>query len=377
MYILGVNISHDASCCLLKDGEIVFFHEDERFSKIKHQQYRRGLKPRGENPYKFYQYESIKKHTNFIDYIIFTSFKDPYGGDYEIIFDLMNEFKMEGIEWNRVFFRENDHHFYHASNAAFFSGFEECACLVMDGSGSFVENRYDFIVKEPFREIESIYSFNYSRGLSEKFKHFSQRGDGNFEEHIPEGSIKSVVSESGEVSEFVYSSSIGCGLLFSWAAYSLGYGEEHNEGKIMGLSSYGKKTDKYGKWFYYTNGVGKTNNNLLYELLSEKYLSLRSSDEQKDILKTLQEETKEHTIFLIKKALEMCNTNNIVLSGGYFLNCVNNYHYLKEFPEVNFFVDPISSDGGLSIGAARYLWWDLSRDQTIRKLETLYLGEKI
>jgi len=35
MYILAVNISHHASVCLLKDGEMVFFLEEERVSKIK------------------------------------------------------------------------------------------------------------------------------------------------------------------------------------------------------------------------------------------------------------------------------------------------------------------------------------------------------
>jgi carbamoyltransferase len=116
---------------------------------------------------------------------------------------------------------------------------------------------------------------------------------------------------------------------------------------------------------------------LVYELFAEKYFDKRSLDEQRDIMKTLQEETKEHVIFLIEKSINLCNTNNIVLSGGYFLNCVNNYQYLKAFPDVNFFVDPIAYDGGLSIGAARYLWWDLTKDQTIRKLEHLYLGEQL
>ena len=177
MYILGINISHDSSCALIKDGEIVFYHEDERISKIKHHEYPRWNRLKDLNRCKFYQHEFIKKHTNLLDYIIFSSYKDPFGSDYEIILDILNIFKDNDIDWKKVIYRENDHHFYHASNAAFFSGFEECACLVSDGAGSFFENRIDYVKREPFREIESIYSFDYSNGLQEKFKHFSQRGD--------------------------------------------------------------------------------------------------------------------------------------------------------------------------------------------------------
>lgn len=165
---------------------------------------------------------------------------------------------------------------------------------------------------------------------------------------------------------------MGCGLMFNEFSFQLGYNSGHDAGKIMGLSSYGNHTGKYGKWFSYIDDVGITNNNLLYPLLSN--ISNRTDQEKKDILKTLQEETKTHTIYLIEKALDLCNTNNISLSGGYFLNCVNNYQYLKKFPNVNFYVDPISHDGGTAIGAAKYLWWVITKDQTIRKLDNLYLG---
>ena len=43
---------------------------------------------------------------------------------------------------------------------------------------------------------------------------------------------------------------------------------------------------------------------------------------------------------------------SIVLSGGYALNCVNNYAYVSKFHTKNFFIDPVAHDGGTSIGAA-------------------------
>jgi carbamoyltransferase len=68
--------------------------------------------------------------------------------------------------------------------------------------------------------------------------------------------------------------------------------------------------------------------------------------------KKLQEKSFEYTCALIDKALSYSNIKNIVLSGGYFLNCVNNFKYVKKYPQLNFFVDPVAHDGGTSIGAA-------------------------
>ena len=70
----------------------------------------------------------------------------------------------------------------------------------------------------------------------------------------------------------------------------------------------------------------------------------------------LQIATKESTINLLEKAFSYSPIKNVVLSGGYALNCVNNYEYVKAFPEYNFFVDPVPHDGGTAIGAA--LWLD-------------------
>ena len=76
MYILGVNISHEPSACLLKDGEIVYFSEEERLTGIKN--------PEGSVDEIFQEFDdtgkiielchhvdSIKEYTTFIDYIIF------------------------------------------------------------------------------------------------------------------------------------------------------------------------------------------------------------------------------------------------------------------------------------------------------------------
>lgn len=354
MYILGINISHDSSSCLIKDGEIIFYREDERISKLKHNSISNDRTP---NPFLYYHIDNIKKHTKVIDYIIFSS-PGIYDSDMYLIESVLTQLTNKDIEFEKILYHESFHHIYHAYNAAFCSGFKECACLIIDGMGA------PFRKKDlEYREIESIYEFNFSIGIKEKFKHYSRAGSGHYDEF-------EIVKKSDY--DVIFSNSLGCGVLFNQFSTSLGYNSGNDAGKIMGLSSYGTYIKEYGRWFSYPDNVGITNNNLLRALVDT--ISFKSNKEQQDILKTLQEETKLHTIHLIKKALEICNTNNIVLSGGYFLNCVNNYKYLKEFPEVNFYVDPVSHDGGTAIGAVKYLWWNLTKDQTIRKLDSLYLG---
>ena len=71
----------------------------------------------------------------------------------------------------------------------------------------------------------------------------------------------------------------------------------------------------------------------------------------------LEERTFDESIKVIQNAIDRNpDCKNIVLSGGYSLNCTNNYRYLDAFPEHQFFVDPIPHDGGTAAGAA--LWFE-------------------
>ena len=73
-----------------------------------------------------------------------------------------------------------------------------------------------------------------------------------------------------------------------------------------------------------------------------------------DIANKLQEESLKHTKRLITKAVEISGCKNVVLSGGYALNCLNNYQYLDIDPEINLYVDPVCYDAGTALGAAKW-----------------------
>ena len=75
MKILGINISHDGSSCLLEDNEIKYLTDDERFNRIKH--YSPGDCDRDlwkSGKFKVAFGEELLKYTSHVDYIIFSSF---------------------------------------------------------------------------------------------------------------------------------------------------------------------------------------------------------------------------------------------------------------------------------------------------------------
>ena len=66
----------------------------------------------------------------------------------------------------------------------------------------------------------------------------------------------------------------------------------------------------------------------------------------------VQKEWEDRSVKLVEKALATTKQKNVVLTGGCFLNCVVNYKLTKAFPDVKFYAEPVSHDGGTAIGAA-------------------------
>jgi len=57
---------------------------------------------------------------------------------------------------------------------------------------------------------------------------------------------------------------------------------------------------------------------------------------------------------IVNKIKQYSDCKNVILSGGYHMNCSNNFKLVKHFPKYSFFVDPVAYDGGTAIGAALY-----------------------
>ena len=144
----------------------------------------------------------------------------------------------------------------------------------------------------------------------------------------------------------------------------------------MGLSAYGCENDTLPDLFH-----GDTANQDLVkaywphraELNGTKYTILNKDDFTKDLSTSkcrrdmafkCQKETQEQVLNLIIKASEMSDNKNIVLSGGYALNCISNYYYLDKLKEhnINLYVEPNSSDAGTATGAALLYHYNINND---------------
>lgn len=373
MYILAINLSHHASICLLQDEKIIFYLEYDRLSGEK------------EGPFKSGDWQQVKlldvisNYTKHIDHLIFCSFgKDKIHSysDEELVSFFKNALGELQITFDNSHFY-NEHHLYHATNAFYHSKFDEAAVLILDGGGTY----YDGLI--PLRESESMYYFSNLEFETIK-KHYSRLY---------------IFSDSNPIKynqKTIFSTSLSCGWIFNYLIHL----SKKSAGHIMCISSYGDlEKVPSNDWFLYdkNSDIWYTDNNTILEIFRENcnmsdikpydinphnnignflidYNSEFCYQALANVAKKAQKETKEHTIRLIQQLLEKCNTKNVVLSGGYMLNCVNNYEYLKAFPDINFYIDPIAHDGGTAIGAAKYLWHNVLKNSKRGKLETLYLG---
>lgn len=396
MYVLGINISHHASSCLVNgSGETLYYIEEERLSRVKDLPYDFI---EDEN-YKFYAVDKIKEYTQEIDYLVFTSFDRTNNLDYVLIDSIKSQLLDSGIIIkNEPIYEVGKHHYYHACNAFYGSEFDESICIVLDGGGSPYQgsnnltDRYQY----PFREVESIYHCSYTKGIVPLYQHYAYL-DKSSEEYSNNKSDDFFFIEEKPYKK-VFSDTLSCGDLFNLICDITKFGG-HEAGKLMGLSSYGRFLEP-SEWFIEKEGEWITRPNFI-KFLYEKYnlydddvveilrkprpfddFNPKITNEGYEILTNLayklQEQTFNHTLRIIEKAYSLSSLTNIVISGGYSLNCVNNYKYLP-YIKGQFYVDPISHDGGTCIGAAKDVLLRKTKKPNLKfkdslTLSNIYLG---
>jgi len=168
----------------------------------------------------------------------------------------------------------------------------------------------------------------------------------------------------------------------------------------MGLSPYGKPNDNVPKLFIEEGSWTSANRHAIiptypnsslvnesrYEYLKtpEDYedngrflKDVTKLDNRRDLAYAVQTESQQQILNIILDAVKRTGNKNVVLSGGYALNCVANYFYLEELNKhgIKLYVEPISSDAGTAIGAALFAWHQITNNQDVRPFaESLYLG---
>jgi len=337
MNILSLITSHDASVTYISDGKLKYFAKEERLSGYKHD----------------------KGFTKCLDYIIKNNFKvdlvvlnsttapDTFHREY-LEFMLRKQFDCEVVHL------EYDHHLSHASLAFCNSGYDESLVFVADRNGS--KNEY-------YAEVESIFKINKDYNIKSVYKNFtvSQIGKVDFDKEIIDQIKKYKVKNPS--CDIRCDSTLGITQVYESATTLIGEGVLNN-GKVMGLASYGKDNN-FRDLFY--DGIANSHLFMKY-LINGQDRVLLKEHYNKEIKKVteinyqfyadyafqVQKQTQEEVLRLIKTYVEKTNIKKVCVTGGYGLNVVTNQYLIKNLPDIDFYFEPISDDTGISLGAAIY-----------------------
>jgi carbamoyltransferase len=345
MRILSLNGGHDASLCVYCDGKIEYFILSERFTKIKHDE----------------DFNILKK-----------------------IFKSTFNTKVDFISTTK------SHHLNHASISFYNSGFDQALVLVVDAMGSRLESTNLY-------ECESLYIASYPDKFDKIYANYVRAYETlNIEDmegylNVEDNTLKKYKTIFPNC-EFNCKSRFGIGYLYDTAYFvdGINYVDKFGvstAGKIMGLSSYGKKSPLNLNFFrddmitvddrnFTHRVINPPNNSFDYMVEGINLLEIPEKITKEnyknyaDYCYELQVQTQEAMCTLIQKGIDKTGIKNVCISGGYGMNIVANHYYLQKFPEVNFYFEPMCNDSGQSIGSAMLEYRRRSKDMTIYHNQT-------
>jgi carbamoyltransferase len=341
--ILGISAYyHDSAAALIVDGDIVAAAQEERFTRVKHDQ---------RFPLQAVRYCLAEAGiaANDLDYVVF--YEKPLQ-KFDRLLETYLAFAPRGFRsfsralplWLKTklhiprLLRDDlgistkvpiafvDHHESHAASAFFPSPFGDAAIVTLDGVGEWT---------------------TASVG----------RGDGN---HI----------ELSSRIRFPHS----LGLLYSAFTYYCGFKVNSGEYKLMGLAPYGKplyaetirrhlidlKDDGSFRmdmsYFAYPYGLRMTSSRF-HDLFDGPPRDAESPILQRhmDLAASIQAVTEEVMMKVAARAHALTGSRNLVLAGGVALNCVANGKLLRDGPFDDIWIQPAAGDAGGALGAALFV----------------------
>ena len=394
-WIAAIARGHNSGICLLKDGELVFSIEEERLSRKK---YDGGP---------LASMLKILDYTDTLDYLV-VAHTQPIEQAGTIDFTGENMYtglarklglidrKADIYKHPQVVDYSHIHHKLHSSCAFYRSGFKSAVSVIVDGAGSFIPMHIDGEDVMTW-ELETIIKCNYPDNFKTLYKHQGGRGPWGSEKML--GFTSKREDEEG-THEFILDDSAGIVKAYEAVTQYCGWAPIE-AGKTMGLFPYGQQNlnipdiytdyDGMSDWSTtnrdlivptYPNGA-VVNQGRFTELRNppdlKKTDDLTQLQSRRDMAYAIQTESEQMVLDLIRKAVKMSGEKNVVLSGGYGLNCVANYWYLEQLKGegINLFVEPVSNDAGTAIGAAYWHYHKVTKDKEVKPMITdLYYGPK-
>lgn len=350
--IFGVSFNHDSSFCAFENGKVKYFSKEERFSKLK----------RDTNPvYAMFAYDTDSKDISL-------AFSSPTyrDGMAESYFNVVRK-KHNVVDYVDY---SNDHHLVHANLAFYNSGFDTALVLVIDRNGS--------VYFDSCRESETVFIASYPNNFIPIYKNFW------IEDMKAHDKIRQYQKDNPDCD--VNGKSMFSIIKVYESATSLIKQHPLENGKTMGLSAYGNKNINFPILFkdkitpddyYFGHGIVKdlmvSINRDLHDIATDD-LNEQNYQPYADYAWQVQKQTQEAVATLIDKYVRKTGIKNICITGGYGLNVVANHYYITQFPDLNFFFEPLADDSGNSIGSAMKLYRDQTLDTSIHKLEHTFFS---
>jgi carbamoyltransferase len=318
-----VNWTHDSGATLFVDNKHICSIQEERLTKFKYE----GNWPKNSIEYCLSLKDLTKED---IDLIILPSLGDR---QFHIshTFGQLNKFLTD--QFPNAKYEIISHHEAHAYSSIYSCNFNDGCYVVFDGGGS---NITADTTKQLYLETSSFGYFNKEKNI---FKHFATRD------------VIGLYYQSW--AHHIYCQKINKNIDPVDHRYV-----ETFAGKMMGLSAYGKKFNKFDVLPHYE--ITELGYPSMYfkvipvdnRTMSSTGIINFSAEDKASYVQTIFE----NTLIDYFKILEDKNylEKNICLSGGVFLNILGNTLLKKHFPEKNIYISPFVSDPGLHFGAAAY-----------------------
>lgn len=346
--ILGINPGHNGSAALLVNGQTTYYCEEERLSRNKYDG----------NPFR--AINQIINSGQHIDVVVVAGttepVKLPWTGE-DPYTALVRKYNPEV----KTAHMHHEHHMTHASCAFYNSGFDEAFAFVIDGAGS-IKQISDEVPNINGFEAESAWLCSYPK----KFLLLDRAHGANNAEYFETFDKSSRLTDSVTITK-----------AYEAVTEYLGFGYIE-AGKTMGLASYGEEDSRL-PWLLDKQGANKNvfirnypagavidvrRNPILKQPGDPKRWHRDSSKltkVEKNLAYKIQNESQkkvgDYIESIIEKFGQLSKCRNIVIAGGYGLNCVANYYLAKRFPLFTFYFEPIAHDGGTAIGAAKLAWY--------------------
>src|SRR5215472_11427453 len=376
MNILGINAYHgNSSAAMVCDGQLVAAVEEERFNRVKYaagfptQAIRYCLNEAGltlgeihhvavpRNPY-------ARLGTKIFYALRMPSFARERAkvlGKFQGIRGALAQAFDTDPNKIRAQFHRIEHHRAHLASSFYCAPFERAALLSADGLGDFASTMWGTGSGSRL-EIEGAVAFPHSLGLFysavTQYLGFLRFGD----EYKVMGLAAYGQPEQLELFHDILRFENASGR--NGFKLGLDYFSHHRTGPEMSWAEAGK-----------TPTLGK-----LFSAQMERRLgSARAADgtlleRHRNLAASLQARLEEVYLGMLRKLGERTGLKAVCLAGGVAFNCVANGKIFEATPFELVYVQPAAGDGGLSVGAAFFVWHQILRNPRSFVMDHAYWG---